>query len=159
MKKLFLVPVFLMAIGLLSCSKTETDQTYPEINMDEAGAFPLNCDTMWIGQSFSFKALLHDNNQLGSYSLEIHNNFDHHTHSTDVAECTFEPDKTPVNPFLFIQEYPIPEGLQDYSADRSITIPVGVDPGDYHFMIRLTDAEGWQTIKGISVKLADASAN
>jgi|GEM_PF-5891004 len=82
MKKLFLVPVFLMAIGLLSCSKTETDQTYPEINMEEAGAFPLNCDTLWIGQSFSFKALLHDNKQLGSYSLEIHNNFDHTRQNT-----------------------------------------------------------------------------
>nr|WP_244939634.1 DUF4625 domain-containing protein [Arcticibacter tournemirensis] len=32
-------------------------------------------------------------------------------------------------------------------------MPADADPGDYHFMIKLTDKEGWQTIKGLSIKL------
>jgi hypothetical protein len=27
------------------------------------------------------------------------------------------------------------------------------DEGDYHFQIRLTDKEGWSTMKGLNVKL------
>lgn len=145
----------LLLVVLVSCSKSDTDQTYPEINMTEPGAFPNNCDTLFIGQSFTFKAQFTDNQSLGTFSLEIHNNFDHHTHSTDVVECVADPDKIAVNPFLFIQEYPIPDGSTTYDAELSISIPDGVDFGDYHFLIRLTDAEGWQTIKGMSVKLAD----
>lgn len=28
-----------------------------------------------------------------------------------------------------------------------------IDAGDYHFMIRVTDKEGWQTMKGLSLKI------
>jgi hypothetical protein len=38
---------------------------------------------------------------------------------------------------------------------NEFAVPAGVDDGDYHFMIRLTDEEGWQSIKGISVKLVN----
>ena len=34
-----------------------------------------------------------------------------------------------------------------------IKVPENVDSGDYHFMILLTDEEGWQTIKGLSIKI------
>jgi hypothetical protein len=61
--------------------------------------------------------------------------------------------KTPVKPFLFIQNYNIPAGLKQHEATAQIVVPADVDPGDYHFMIRLTDKEGWQTIKGLSIKI------
>nr|WP_229206214.1 DUF4625 domain-containing protein [Dyadobacter fermentans] len=38
-------------------------------------------------------------------------------------------------------------------ANQQIDVPADIDPGDYHFMIRLTDKEGWQTIRGISIKI------
>lgn len=155
MKKLLLSLTLVLSVLLYSCSKTETDQEYPEIIMDQAGSFPLNCDTLCIGETFSFSALFTDNASLGSYSIEIHNNFDHHTHSTDIDACVIDPDKVPVNPFLTIQEFDIPAGLTRYEAMNEFAVPEGVDDGDYHFMIRLTDEEGWQSIKGISVKLVN----
>ena len=53
-----------------------------------------------------------DNAELGSYSINIHNNFDHHSHSTEVEECNMDPVKEPVNPYVFIQDYDIPGRLK-----------------------------------------------
>jgi hypothetical protein len=36
-----------------------------------------------------------------------------------------------------------------------ITIPNDVDEGDYHFMIRVVDVNGWQAMKGLSVKIME----
>src|SRR5690606_36650696 len=120
---------------------------YPEIDTGISGAFPVQCSEIERGKTFTFKARFTDNTALGSFSLDIHHNFDHHTHSTEIAECDDEPDKTPVTPFLFIKDYDIPAGSKDYIATAEINVPAGVDAGDYHFMIRLTDQQGWQTIK------------
>jgi hypothetical protein len=102
--------------------------------------------------------LFTDNAELGSYSIDIHNNFDHHSHSTEVTECSLDPIKDPVNPFLFIEDYNIPAGQSDYQTNMSISIPSsngnGVyDEGDYHFFISLTDKEGWSAQKGLSIKM------
>jgi len=40
-------------------------------------------------------------------------------------------------------------------ATGTISIPANVDTGDYHFTIRVTDAAGWQSFEGISVKISD----
>jgi hypothetical protein len=150
----FLLPVLLL-FGLISCNKTDQDDVYPEIDMNAADAFPKDCDTLKIGESFVFRSIFTDNAELGSYSLDIHNNFDHHTHSSSIVECPMDPVKTPVNPFVFIREFDIPAGLTEFQASDTVVIPLGVDPGDYHLMVRLTDREGWQAIKGISVKLVE----
>jgi len=94
-----------------------------------------------------------DNMHLGSYSLDVHHNFDHHTHSTEVSDCITDPVKKPVNPFLLIKSFDIPENQKTYTATQKIEVPAGIDPGDYHFMIRLTDNERWQTIRGISNRI------
>lgn len=147
----------MIIIATLNACKKENketiDTTYPEINVTEATAFPKQCSTIKRGEKFMFRALLTDNSQLGSVSLDIHHNFDHHTHSTEVASCGLDPQKIPVKPFLFIQSYSIPGGLKSYEVQQEITVPADIDPGDYHFMIRLTDKEGWQTIKGLSIKI------
>jgi hypothetical protein len=105
------------------------------------------------GESFTFRVLLSDNLALGSISVDIHHNFDHHTHSTEVATCEMAPIKTPKKPFLLIQSFSIPTGLTRFETEEQINIPADIDPGDYHFLIRLTDKEGWQTIKGLSIKI------
>ena len=152
----------LIIIGLISillvfsCEKEERDTELPEIIMTGAGHLPQNCDTVYIGESFTFRALFTDNYELGSYSIDIHHNFDHHSHSTEMADCPMDPVKTPVNPFLFIEQFDIPEGLKEYNASRVIDIPEGVDSGDYHLMVRLTDRTGWQAIRGISIKILES---
>jgi hypothetical protein len=154
MKKNHLIILF-TSILLLACDDTEKDDQLPTINMSGDTAFPQNCVTVYRGESFTFNALFTDNVELGSYSIEMHNNFDHHTHSTSSTECEMEAVKTPVNPLLFINEYEIPPGKTSYSANIEIEIPSNVDTGDYHFMVRLTDKSGWQTFVGISMKIAN----
>ncbi len=141
-------------ILLSNCSSdSETDTEYPVIDISSAQAFPKQCSSVDRGKKFTFRARFSDNLALGSFSLDIHHNFDHHSHSTEISNCEFEAVKTAVKPFLFIKDYSIPEGQTSYEATVEIEVPVDADPGDYHFMIRLTDKEGWQTIKGLSIKL------
>lgn len=155
MKKIqFLLGILSLAfISACSSDNAEIDTEYPVINIAASDAFPIQCSTIERGKTFIFKATFTDNVELGSYSLDIHHNFDHHTHSTEVNTCETEAVKKPVNPMLFINNYTIPTGLKTYEATAQISIPADVDPGDYHFMIRLTDKEGWQTLKGLSIKI------
>ncbi|RZL60301.1 MAG: DUF4625 domain-containing protein [Pedobacter sp.] len=144
-----------LTIFLLSNCKKETeeiDTTYPEI-IASSTAFPQQCSTIKRGESFTFKTRVSDNVELGSMSIDIHHNFDHHSHSTEVNSCNMEAVKSPVKPYLLIREISIPAGQKNYEATASINVPADIDPGDYHFLIRITDKAGWQTIKGISIKI------
>ncbi len=140
---------------MVACSDSDKDDEVPIIDMTVENAFPQNCVAVFKGETFVFKARLIDNVELGSYSIEMHNNFDHHTHSTSITECDLDPVKTPVNPLYFVNEYTIPAGQVDYIATQNITIPTDVDAGDYHFMLRVTDKGGWQTFEGISLKIVE----
>jgi len=155
MKKRIIISLLIIA-GFSACKKDNQeaiDTEYPAIDVTGTTAFPQQCSTVKRGEKFIFRAQLNDNTQLGSVSVDIHHNFDHHTHSTEVESCSMDPKKTPVKPFLFIQTFPIPAGLKTYEVQQEIIVPSDIDPGDYHFLIRLTDKEGWQTIKGLSIKI------
>lgn len=155
LQALFRAGLLMIIYGMAGCqiSEGEKDLDPPVIDMSTAGAFPSQCSVISRGESFVFRATFRDNMELGSYSLDVHHNFDHHTHSTEVNDCSMDPIKTPLSPYLLIKTYPIPAGLQMYEAVMEITVPKDVDPGDYHLMIKVTDKEGWQTIKGISIKV------
>ena len=154
--KLFLLIVSFTAF--LSCEEDSKDDVKPTIDLSVSGAFPVNCDTIYFGETFTLKVLFTDNVELGSFSIDIHHNFDHHSHSTEVTECNSDPDKEPVNPYVFIQDYDIPQGLIEYETNLEINIPstensVLLDEGDYHFYISLTDKQGWSEQKGLSIKM------
>ncbi len=160
MKNISILPIIFLALAFLSsCEKEEAiDLEKPVIDLSIPGAFPVNCDTLYFGESFEFKVLFSDNAELGSFSIDIHNNFDHHSHSTEVTECNLDPMKAPVNPFLFIEDYAIPEEVNKLETNRPIFIPAGdddglYDEGDYHFFISLTDKEGWSDQIGLSIKM------
>ncbi len=158
MKNIFIA--FFVAILFTSCERDrDIDTEKPEIDLYIEGAFPANCDTLYFGEAFNLRVLFTDNVELGSFSIDIHHNFDHHSHSTEITECNPDPVKVPVNPFVFIQDYNIPGGSREYETDLPIIIPASnnsgsFDEGDYHFAIRLTDKEGWSTYKGLSIKMA-----
>jgi Domain of unknown function (DUF4625) len=152
-KSLIAVLISLLALASCSSDNNEIDTEYPVIDISASNAFPIQCSEITRGQKITFRAKFTDNTALGSYSLDIHHNFDHHTHSTEVNNCVADPIKKPVNPMLYINSVTIPNGEKSYEAVQEITIPTDIDPGDYHFMIRLTDKEGWQTIKGLSIKI------
>jgi hypothetical protein len=149
----------LLLIVFNACNKeNDIDKEKPVIDLSGPDAFPQNCDTLYFGESFNFKVLFSDNVELGSFSIDIHHNFDHHSHSTEVTECQLDPKKDPVNPFVLIQDYPIADGSIAYETNLSVSVPFGngsgvFDEGDYHFFISLTDKEGWSAQKGLSIKI------
>ena len=156
--KILYIVVFITLL-LCSCNQDEDpDLEKPVIDMSAITAFPMACDTLYFGEPFTLKAVFTDNLALGSFTLDIHHNFDHHTHSTEVTECTLADQKDPVNPFTLIQDFEIPEGSGIYETNLEVTIPSGTedgvyDEGDYHFHIKLVDQTGWSDLYGVGVKL------
>ncbi len=155
----YIIPFLCVLILFSSCGKDkEIDTDKPFIDISFPEAFPKNCDTIYFGESLNLRILLTDNSELGTFSIDIHHNFDHHSHSTEVTECNSDPVKDPVNPFIYIKDFDIPAGLKEHETNLSITIPSGdgngiYDEGDYHFFISLTDKEGWSAQKGLSIKM------
>lgn len=145
--------LFLMIFSACQGNEDEVDTQAPTIDMAFDGAFPQQCEILQRGETYTIQALFADNFELGSYSIDVHHNFDHHTHSTDVTECTREPVKAPVNPWLLIEGHEIPAGQKSHHMTFPLSVPADVDTGHYHLMIKLTDKAGWQTIKGIAIKV------
>ncbi len=153
--------LFVLFLSVFSCKKDDDemiDKDKPTIDLSIENAFPKSCDTLYFGQTFTIKVLLSDNAELGSYNIDIHNNFDHHTHSTEFESCDENPVKTPVNPFVLIQDYDIPVSSKTYTVELPMTLPISnqtapYDEGDYHFQITVIDKEGWSIMKGLNVKI------
>ena len=158
-KKSNIIILSLLCVLYCACSSDNDDDTkdmtFPVISDSGITANPVDCQVYHRGESIPFLYVFTDNMELGSYNIEVHNNFDHHTHSSSSVECEQEAKKEPVKPWIFNQDYTIPAGQRSYTAKVSIPIPADVDPGDYHFMIRLTDKAGWQTLKAMAVKIAE----
>lgn len=156
LKNLILPLVILL---FFSCKKDDDiDKEKPIIDLNYSKAFPTYCDTLYFGETFNLKALFTDNVELGSFSIDIHNNFDHHSHGHKIDECDLAPIKQAVNPIIFLETYEIPAGLKEYEVNLPIAIASGkdatlYDEGDYHFQIFLVDKEGWSTPLGLSIKL------
>lgn len=157
MKKI--IPTLLFLCTLCACSSSDDDEskdmTYPEISVEGVVANPVNCEIYHRGDVIPFEYLFTDNQELGSYNIEIHQNFEHHTHSTAAEECPMDEVKEPVKPWVYNQDFSIPAGLRTYKARHDILVPADIDTGDYHFMIRLTDYAGWQQLHAVTIKIAE----
>ncbi|MFV0471289.1 MAG: DUF4625 domain-containing protein [Paludibacteraceae bacterium] len=154
----FSIILFLSIATIISCENNNIDKEKPVIDLTIENAFPQNCDTLYFGKSFILKMHFSDNFELGSYSIDIHNNFTHHSHSTEIEECVRSIDKSSVNPYTAIDEFKIPAGKTEYITHLPISIPLAnasgnFDDGDYHFFVSLTDKSGWSAQKGLSVKI------
>ena len=129
--------------------------TKPVITDTGITANPIDCQTYRRGETVAVHYVFTDNVELGNYNIEIHHNFDHHTHSTSAVECEQAATKSPVKPWVYNQDYSIPSGQRSYTSRVDIPIPADIDPGDYHFMIRLTDKAGWQELKAVAIKIKE----
>ncbi len=163
MKTNIIIPAAALAaftLLLVCCGKTkEKDMIPPEIIAVGDYTSPLNCQEFHVGGVLPFAWAFSDNEELGSFNIEIHSNHDHHTHSTEAEECPEHEEVhdhgDPVNPWVFNKDYAIPAGTSYYEADIKIPIPEGIDPGEYHFMIRVTDISGWQEIKSVAIHIEE----
>ncbi len=147
----------LLLCALCACSSSSDDKakdmTMPQITAQGILPEPDNCQAYFLGDTIRFHYIFTDDKELGAFNIEVHNNFDHHSHSTSAEDCFMEPKKQPVRPWVKNKDYAIPDRLRSFEASFDIPIPADVDPGDYHFMIRLTDKAGWQQLKAVSIKL------
>ena len=156
MKKLLLSIILLHALGACSSSDEEKkDLKKPTISSVGITANPIECQVYNKGETIPFQYVFQDDTELGNYNIEIHNDFDHHTHSTEASDCPLDEKKNPVNPWVYNKDYGIPSGKRTYTASVDIPIPDNIDAGDYHFMIRVTDAAGWQELKSVSIKIIE----
>jgi len=157
MKKIYLSLILLCALSACSSSDDDVtkDMTAPEISSEGIVAVPIDCQVFKRGEVIPFNYLFTDDTELGAYNIEIHNNFDHHTHSTTSTDCTLDAKKDPVKAWVYNKDFAIPAGVRSYTARHDIAIPADIDPGDYHFMIRLTDRSGWQKLHAVAVKITE----
>ncbi len=153
------------AAALTACSDEEHDMTYPTISGGD-DFNPVNCQNYHPGDTIAFRAIFSDNEALGNYNIEVHSNFDHHSHSTEADadgheeydcdeddEQHAEPD-TEHQAWIYNQSFSIPAGQVRYNASVDIAIPTDIACGLYHFMVRLTDNAGWQQLKSVSIRIS-----
>ncbi len=150
--------------SLTSCQPEKRDLEPPVIR--EVDFLPANCDIYYVGDTINVHFNVSDNEELGSFNIEIHNNFDHHTHGTSIVDCDeHEGDEhnhaegedhqheEVEGAWVYQQDYVFMSGALVADVDQQIPVPDSVTPGDYHFMLRLTDRAGWQTIKAVGIEL------
>ena len=156
MQKSILMISLLCALSACSSSDDDAkDMQQPVITDQGVIANPIDCQVYQRGQTIPFHYVFTDDTELGAYNIEIHNNFDHHTHSTSSVECPMDAQKQPQNPWVYNRDYAIPGAQRKYDAHVDIPIPADIDPGDYHFMVRLTDRAGWQQLKAVAIKIVE----
>ena len=144
--------------ALCACSGSgdseSKDMSQPIISDEGIVANPTECLQYNLGEVIPFHYVFVDDEELGSFNIEIHNNFDHHTHSGSAVECDMDAKKEAgEKAWVYNRSFIIPAGQKTYTARFDIPIPDDAETGDYHFMIRLTDRAGWQQLKGIAIKI------
>ena len=152
-----------LCIGcIVSCNKDDDKKDTEKPAFDNTNSTPKDGDKFAPGDTIYFHQSFTDNEELGSFNIEIHNNFDHHSHSTEsISKHGDHEHGEAEDAWVFNQDYEIPSGKKNYTADFKILIPKTTadgDPiaeGDYHFMIRVTDKAGWQEIKAVEIEVED----
>lgn len=146
-------------IFFTSCSSDDDsvakDEEKPEITINYEAGFPKSCAELVKGQTYNIRARISDNMALAAFSLDIHHNFDHHTHDDQGVQCDLEPVKEAVNPMLYMENFSLADGPVSYEIDIPITISENVDTGDYHCMFSVTDQTGWQSRTSVDIKIIE----
>ncbi len=126
--------VLLTVISFTACSDDDEvlDTEKPTIVMSE----PTTGEEFEIGSELHIEINLGDNQGLASYKVEIHSNFDDHTHSVAKQE-----EETP---WTYDETFQITGNPLTYNVEEHIAIPEGIAEGEYHVGIIVVDAAGNQ---------------
>ncbi len=152
-----IIPVVLVLSFLAACVKDDDKEILPpEIEIIS----PWYCDTIYFNEPVTYRFKIIDKSEvgLGNFSMDIHNNFNQHSHGSHIS-CAMDPQKNPVNPYEEVWIVSLPDNEYEYLLEMEITMPLMKDDthehdqGDYHFHIYLTNAEGYQTFTSLDVKL------
>ena len=118
------------AITLSSCSDSdEGDTTKPVINLIS----PAENSNLKIGneKGIHLEMDLSDNEELASYKIDIHGNFDGHGHKSDDGTVVFK----------YSNSWKV-SGKNAHIHQHEIIVPDNATAGNYHLMVFCVDAAG-----------------
>lgn len=110
---------------------TVTEKSVPAITASLCGASYDNVLKIATGKVLQMKIRFQSNRELSQYKIDIHSNFDCHTHGRVAAAA---------NPWKLSKAVDI-AGM-DTTVTEELPVPADASAGNYHFMIRLLDATG-----------------
>jgi len=112
------------------------DITAPEIDVLK----PQSWDSLVAGEFVAFDATFKDDLELGSYSIDVHDNLDGHGHGR-ISQPNDDPS---LERWIFKKNYTIPEGYIMFVAqhDDDIEVPGNTMAGPYHFVVQAVDQVG-----------------
>ena len=117
---------FLLILVLFSCRKSDlTPPTVSSVTVNNVSGETLEFSP---GESFTVRALIEDNEELGQFKIDIHQDFDGHSHKSSTVR------------YAEIRIKDI-EGAS-YNLEEVFTIPENASSGTYHGTIQAIDAEG-----------------
>lgn len=136
-----------MAVAFNGC-KEDSDTENPVINLIE----PAEGDALQIGgeHGVHFEAKFTDNESLASYKVNIHPDFDEHTHTHSSILAS---DAAETVDFQFEKSWTL-SGLNASRHHHEIIIPENATPGIYHLVVYCTDAAGNEAHTTVNVVLS-----
>lgn len=130
-------------LGLVACKKEkkeELDNQKPSITIVK----PASGSTAKGGENLQIEIRFSDNMNLSQYKLEVHPNFDGHSHGKTEGEM--------VSPWEW--DTIVNVSGKEHTAKFSIRVPSDVKAGNYHFMAMCTDAAGYEApLKYTEIKI------
>jgi len=112
------------------------DITAPKIDVLKPQAW----DSAVAGGFVDFDAKFMDDLELGSYSIDVHDNLDGHGHGR-ISQPNDDPS---LERWIYKKNYSIPEGYIMFVAqhDDDIAVPENSMAGPYHFVVQAVDQAG-----------------
>jgi hypothetical protein len=128
-----------------ACDKDSEDVSKPVINLIE----PEDGDSLKIGAAVHFEMELSDDTELSSYKVDIHTNFDGHTHTKTVTETV---------DFTFSKSWDVSGKKNALVHHHEIVIPENATEGNYHLMVYCTDKAGNESYFAHNIVLSHDAA-
>ncbi len=154
-KLLFILPIIVFAFVACNDDDDDVDTTKPTIDIKK----PANETEFHLGDKIEFECNFTDNVELASYKVDIHNNFDDHTHEHS-AQLKSESEEEEGHPWEYIKEGSL-EGASD-EVTLEITIPETVvhdgneeevAAGHYHLGVFCLDKAGNENVVWIEIDI------
>ncbi len=148
------IGILTILLAFAACEDDFVDTTKPVIRIEA----PANNDTLYIGHDVHFDCEFEDDTELHSYKIDIHNNFDGHTHKS----ARIEGEETP---FSYSNSWTFTPGQKNATVHHhELIIPELIDNlpvahGKYHFGIFCTDKAGNESHIFIDVVLAEGDGD
>ncbi|SFJ00387.1 DUF4625 domain-containing protein [Myroides guanonis] len=137
-----------LILGFTACSSDDSKDTQKPTILLNA---PKDGAKLEVGSDIHFDMEVSDNEMLGSYKIDIHENSDGHTHSVKRAAALND-----MVEFSFQKQWSL-EGQRNADVHHhEIVIPQNAELGKYHFVVYVLDAAGNQSMEARSIQLVAA---